>query len=379
MKVLIPIVAVLAVVGGLAAVKANQIGTLIEAGEAMQKAGPPPETVSSAEVRKERWTSTLTSVGSVEAGKGVAISNDSPGIVTRIRFESGDKVKAGQVLVELDTSVERAQLASAEARLGLATTTLNRTRALIKEGVGTGAELDSAEASVKSATAEVSALRGQIARKVIEAPFTGKLGIRNVNVGQYLSPGTAITTLQSEKEEYVDFSLPQQYFDKLRTGLPVNITARETGIDLKGVVAAIDPAVDPVTRSVTLRATTTDPDKKLRPGMFVNVSVALDSQREVVTVPVTSVVYAPYGDSVFVLEDDPKAASAPNAPPTKVARQQFVKLGETRGDFVEALKGLKGNETVVSAGAFKLRNGARVTINNKVGLAPQMDPRPDNR
>lgn len=373
MKVLIPIVAVLAVVGGLAAVKANQIGTLIEAGKAMQKAGPPPETVSSIEVRKDHWASTLASVGSVEAGKGVAISNDSPGIVTRIRFESGDQVKAGQVLVELDTSVERAQLGSAEARMGLATTTLNRTRALIKEGVATGAELDSAEASVKSSTAEVSALRAQIARKVVEAPFSGKLGIRTVNVGQYLSPGTPITTLQSGKEEFVDFSVPQQYFDKLRRGLPVKIVSKESGIDLDGVVAAVDPSVDPVSRSVSLRATTTDPSKKLRPGMFVNVAVKLDSQRDVITLPVTSIVYAPYGDSVFILEDDPKT------PGGKIARQQFVKLGETRGDFVEATKGLQGGETVVSAGAFKLRNGARVSINNKVGLAPKLDPHPANR
>lgn len=373
MKVLIPIVAVLAVVGGLAAVKANQIDTLIDAGKAMQKAGPPPETVSSVDVRKDHWVSTVASVGSVEAGKGVAISNDSPGIVTRIRFESGHQVKAGQVLVELDTSVERAQLASAEARLAFARTTLNRTRALIKEGVSTGAELDSAEANVKSGEAEVSALRGQISRKVVEAPFAGKLGIRAVNVGQYLAPGTSITTLQSEKEEYVDFSLPQQYFDKLRGGLSVKIMAKETGIDLKGVVAAVDPAVDPATRTVTLRASVTDPDKRLRPGMFVNVSVLLDSERDVIAVPVTSIVYAPYGDSVFVLEDDPKT------PGVKVARQQFVKLGETRGDFVEATKGLNAGETVVSAGAFKLRNGARVTINNKIGLAPKMDPRPANR
>ncbi|HEU5072972.1 MAG TPA: efflux RND transporter periplasmic adaptor subunit, partial [Polyangiaceae bacterium] len=234
-------------------------------------------------------------------------------------------------------------------------------------------------ASVKSTTAEVSALRAQISRKVVEAPFAGKLGIRAINVGQYLSPGTSITTLESEKEEYVDFALPQQYFDRLRVGLPVKITAKETGIDLQGVVAAVDPAVDPVNRTVSLRATTSDPNKKLRPGMFVNVSVMLDSQRDVIALPVTAIVYAPYGDSVFVLEDDKKAPADPNAPPAKVARQQFVKLGETRGDFVEVTKGLKGGETVASAGGFKLRNGARVTINNKVGLAPKMDPRPANR
>ena len=373
MKVVIPIVGVLALVGGLAAVKANQIGTLINAGKTMQQAGPPPETVASTVVKKDHWASTLASVGSVEAGKGVAISNDSPGIVTRIRFESGDKVKAGQALVELDTNVERAQLASTQARLGLANTTLVRTRALMKEGVATQAELDSAEAAVKGLTAEVSALRAQIARKVVTAPFSGKLGIRAINVGQYLSPGTTITALQSEKDEYVDFALPQQYLDKLRVGLPVRLTSKESGIDLAGVIAAVDPAVDPGTRSVQLRASTTDPDKRLRPGMFVNVNVMLDKELDVISIPITSVVYAPYGDSVFVIEDDPKA------PGTKLARQQFVKLGETRGDFVEAAKGLKGGETLVSAGAFKLRNGARVTVNNKVGLAPKMDPRPANR
>lgn len=373
LKVVAPIVAVLIAVGGLAAVKVNQIGTLIKAGEAAKKAGPPPETVSTTTAQKDQWAATLAAVGSVEAGKGVAISNDSPGIVTRLHFESGDQVRAGQVLVELDTSVERAQLASAEARLGLATTTLNRTRALIKEGVGTGAELDSAEASVKSATAEVSALRAQIARKIVRAPFSGKLGIRNINIGQYLSPGTSISTLQSAEEDYVDFTLPQQSLEKLRVGLPVHISARAEDLDLDGVVAAVNPTVDPMTRSVTLRASVRDPDKRLRPGMFVNVSVELDDKQQVVIIPVTSVVYAPYGDSIFLVEGEP------NGPAPKVARQQFVKLGETRGDFVEVEKGLTGGELLVSAGAFKLRNGAHVTVNNKVGLAPKLNPSPANR
>lgn len=373
LKVLAPIVVVLVVVAGLVAVKSNQIGTLIKAGEAAKKAGPPPETVSTTTAQKDEWASMLSAVGSVEAGRGVAISNDSPGIVTRIHFESGDRVRAGQVLVELDTSVERAQLASAEARLGLANTTLNRTRALIKEGVGTGAELDSAEANVKSATAEVSALRAQIARKIVRAPFSGELGIRNVNLGQYLSPGTSITTLQSAKEGYVDFTLPQQALEKLRVGLPVRITASAENLNLEGVVAAVDPAVDPTTRTVTLRASLRDPDKRLRPGMFVNVALELDDKQQVVIVPVTSVVYAPYGDSVFLIEGEP------NGPSPKVARQQFVKLGETRGDFVEVEKGLTGGELLVSAGAFKLRNGARVTVNNKVGLAPKLNPSPPNR
>ncbi len=373
MKYFLPILVVLVVVGALAAVKADQISMLMDAGKAAKQAGPPPETVASTKVRRDHWESTLDSVGSVEAGKGVTVSNDASGIVTSIRFESGDKVKAGKVLVELDTSVERAQLASAEVRLGLAQTTLKRTRALVQEGVGTGAELDSAEASVKSASAEANALRAQIARKVVRAPFSGELGIRTVNVGQYLSPGSPVTTLQSDKEQYVDFSLPQQYLERLRVGLPVKIRVKAGDIDLDGVIAAVDPAVNQVTRNVTVRASTTDPKQNLRPGMFVNVTVLLEDTRDVILVPTTSVVYAPYGDSVFLIEEDAKSSSG------KIARQQFVKLGETRGDFVEVDKGLKGDELIVSAGAFKLHNNAPVTVNNKVKIEPKQHPHPPNR
>jgi len=373
MKILIPIVVVLGLVIGLAAVKANQIGTLMKAGEAFKQAGPPPETVSSSKARKDRWRSTLDAVGNVEAGKGVAISNDAPGIVTRIRFESGDKVKAGEVLVELDSSVERAEFASAQARLGLATTTLNRARAMVAQGVGTGAELDSAEAGVKSSSAEVSALGAQIARKVVKAPFGGQLGIRGINVGQYLGPGAPITTLQSEKDAYVDFSLPQQYLPRLAVGLEVTIKSQTSGIDLSGSVRAVNPTVDPATRSVELRASAEDPERRLHPGMFVNVSVHLADQRDVVLVPVTSIVYAPYGDSIFAIEPDAKR------PSELLARQQFVKLGETRGDFVEVTKGLQGEELLVSAGAFKLRNGARIKVNNSVGLKPELKPDVPNR
>jgi membrane fusion protein (multidrug efflux system) len=363
---------VLGLVGGLAAVKANQIGTLIAAGEAAKKAGPPPETVASTPAKKEHWESKLESIGSVEAGKGVAISNDSPGIVTRLFFESGDRVKARTVLAELDTSVERAQLRSAEARLTLAETTLNRTLALVQQGVSTGAELDTAHATLNTTTAEASALRAQIARKLVRAPFAGELGIRTVNVGQYLSPGTVIAELQSEKEQFVDFSLPQQYLKKLRVGLKVKLDVDGAGIDLDGVVAAVSPAVDDATRAVKLRASASDPEKRLRPGMFVTVTVMLDERRELVVVPVTAVVYAPYGDSVFVIEDAKQGGG-------KLAQQQFVKLGKARGDFVEVTKGLKGNELLVSAGAFKLRNGTAITVNNKAQPQPKQRPTPPNR
>src|SRR5690606_28619605 len=372
-RIFVVVISVLVLVGGLISVKASQIGLLIKTGKAAQAAGPPPEVVASAEAKTETWLTRLYSVGNVSAGRGVAISNDAPGLVTRIYFESGDQVKAGAPLVELDTGVERAQLASSQARLELAQTTLARTQALAAEGIATGAELDTAKSTLKSLQAEVAALRAQIARKVIHAPFSGKLGIRSVNLGQYLSPGTALTTLQSDEAEYVDFSLPQEHLEQLRVGLPVELSADASDIRLEGVVAAIEPEVDQVTRAVKLRASAQDPKDRLRPGMFINVKVILDEKREVVTVPVTAVVYAPYGDSVFLIERDPKN------PKRSVAQQQFVRLGETRGDFVEVEEGLKGGVTVVSAGAFKLRNGLPVVINNKVKPEPKLNPNPANR
>jgi membrane fusion protein (multidrug efflux system) len=372
-RILIPIIAVLALVGGLAAIKANQIGLLMKTGQAAEAAGPPPETVSSARVEKDTWRDALQSIGSVVAGRGVTVSNDSPGIVTRIHFDSGDEVKIGKPLVELETRVEQAQLASALARLELAETTLARTRALEAQRVATTAELDSAASTLKTVRAEAAALRAQIARKVVNAPFGGKLGIRLVNVGQYLSPGSPITTLQSSEEEYVDFSFPQEHLDELRVGLPVRLVNGQSELELDGVVAAVDPAVDQVTRSVTLRASTKDAGKRLRPGMFLNVNVMLDRKRDVVVVPATAAIYAPYGDSVFLIEKDPKNGQR------QVARQQFVQLGESRGDFVEVTKGLKGGETIVSVGAFKLRNGLPVKVNNDIELDPKLQPTPENR
>jgi membrane fusion protein (multidrug efflux system) len=372
-RVLIPVLGVLAVVGVLVAIKVNQIGLLIQTGKAAQEKGPPPETVATRPVQTETWNATLSAVGDVEAERGVTISNDSPGIVTKLNFDSGDKVTSGAVLLELETQVERAQLASTEARLELAGTTLRRTTALKVHGVSTEAEVESANAELKRLHAEVAALRAQIDRKVVRAPFGGEIGIRRVNLGQYLAPGSAITTLQSDKEDYVDFALPQEFLGEIRVGLPVRLVAKQAKLELDGVIAAVDPSLDQRTRSVTIRASTVDPERRLRPGMFVNVSVLLDKTRKVTVVPTTAVLYAAYGDSVFVVEAESKTNTR------KVARQQFVRLGETRGDFVEIEKGLTGEETVVVAGAFKLRNGAPITINNEIALDPQLNPQPKNR
>ncbi|MBL8719741.1 MAG: efflux RND transporter periplasmic adaptor subunit [Myxococcales bacterium] len=375
LRVFLPLIAVLALVAGLAAVKAKQIGMLIKAGKAAEAAGPPPEVVNTGLAKQDTWALTLTAVGSVEAVKGVTLSNDAPGIITAIRFESGAEVKAGEVLVELDSSVERAQLGSVLARRELAKTSLERNKALVDKGALPAAQLDGDEATLKSANADAAALQAQIARKTVRAPFAGKLGIRAVNLGQYLNPGTPITMLESKDALYVDFTLPQQKLGQLALGTKVEFHAVGVEGTLAGAIAAIDTNVDPVSRSVRIRATVEDKAQKLRPGMFLDVLVILDKQQQVVAVPATAIVHATYGNSVFVVEDKGTGA---DGKPLKVARQQFVRTGAARGDFVSIEDGLKAGETVVVAGAFKLRNGASIVVNDTVKFDPQLAPKPEN-
>jgi membrane fusion protein, multidrug efflux system len=370
MRYLIAIVLLFAIVGGLGGVKFKQISTLLHAGEVGQKAGPPPEVVGTAVATEESWEGTLSAVGSVAAVRGVAVSNDAPGVVNAIRFESGDRVRAGQVLVELDTSVERAQLASAEARKDLAALGAGRSRQLDKTGAVSKAQLDADESQLKTSAADSTALKAQIDRKTVRAPFAGRLGIRAVNLGQYLNPGTAVTVLESLGAVYVDFSLPQQYLADVRVGTPVRVRVEGSGGELAGSVGAVDPTVDAVTRTIKLRASVPDTLEKLRPGMFVNVTVVRGQKSRVVRVPATAVVHASFGDSLFVVEtkDD-----------RKVARQQFVRLGAARGDFVAIDDGIKPGQEIVTAGAFKLRNGSGIIINNAVGPTPALHPNVDNR
>ncbi len=378
MRYVIAILSLVAVLATLAGVKASQISMLIGAGKSMQKAGPPPEVVSTALVEQQTWEGTLTAVGSVVAAKGVALSNDAAGVVTRLYFESGAAVKQGQILVELDANVERAQLASIRARRDLAGTSLQRTRALVNSGTVAPAQLDTDESALKSLTADESAIGAQIGRKVIRAPFSGRLGIRAVNFGQYLAPGTTITVLEAIQTVYVDFTLPQQQIGSLKVGMLVR--ASEPGHDAPlaaGTISAIEPAVDTVTRSVKVRASLPNKDEKLRSGMFVTVAVVLPEQQSVVAIPSTAVVHASFGDSVFCVDN--KNANGSADKPGKIARQQFVKLGGSRGDFVSVLAGVKPGEEVVTAGAFKLRNGIRLAVNNNVMLDPKLSPQPENR
>ncbi|HEY6562280.1 MAG TPA: efflux RND transporter periplasmic adaptor subunit [Polyangiaceae bacterium] len=384
MRYVLVIVGLLLIVGTLGLIKFSQISSLIAMGEQMQKAGPPPESVGTAVARAEQWEDTLSAVGSVASVKGVALSTEAAGVVTKIRFDSGSTVKQGAILVELDTSVERAQLASARARRDLAKLTAERSRALVASRVISQAQMDATESELKTASTEYNAIQAQIERKVVRAPFTGRLGIRDVNLGQYLNPGTPITVLESQGAVFVDFTLPQQELDNVSVGMPVRLKlGGAQGKELQGKIAAVDPTIDNVSRAIQLRASVPNDTDKLRPGMFVNVSVILPAKKQLVIVPTTSVVHASYGDSVFIVEDkkpgSPGMAKTQDGNVVKIARQQFVRSGEARGDFVAILEGVKPGQPVVSAGAFKLRNGVPIVVNNAVKPEPQLNPRPENR
>jgi membrane fusion protein (multidrug efflux system) len=382
-RYIVAVLGLLLVIGGLVGVKATQISGLIKAGEAFAKAGPPPESVSTEPARELSWEGSISAVGTIGATRGVVLSNDAAGVVKRISFLSGMVAKAGQVLVELDAGVERAQLATAQVRKELAEQNIKRTRALFQGGGISKSQLDNDESAYKTATADIAELQAQIDRKIVRAAFPGRLGICMVNLGQYLSPGTMIATLEALDSVFVDFTLPQQALQSAHVGQVVHVAIRDTdGPGYEGTIAAIDSAVDPSSRSVRIRATVENKEQKLRPGMFANVGVVMPKSGSVVAIPSTSIVRAPYGDSVFVVEapkSEAKGASAPAASGVKQVRQQFVRLGEERGDFVAVLDGVKAGEELVSAGAFKLRNGSRVMVNNKVKPSPELNPQPENR
>ncbi len=373
----------LLVIGILGGLKCAQISTLKAAGSRAQKAGPPPETVNTTVAEEQNWDQTLDSVGSVTAARGVSISNDAAGVVMRINFESGAAVEQGQVLVELDARAERGQLASARAHKKLDATNAGRSRNLAASGSISKAQSDADETQLEASTADMSALVGQIERKIVRAPFRGKLGIRLVNVGQYLSAGTPIAVLESSESDYVDFSLPQQDLARVAVGMPVRISldSGDAGVapgPVEGSLFALDPAIDPTTRNIKLRATIPAEADWLHPGMFVNVSVVEPTKETVVAVPAMALVHASFGDSVFVVEDEKDAAgnavNGPDGKPSKIVRQQFV-----RADFVAIKEGLKPREEVVSAGAFKLRNKMRVRVSTDVQLHPELSPHPPNR
>jgi membrane fusion protein (multidrug efflux system) len=307
--------------------------------------------------------------------------------VQRIAFESGDVVREGQVLLELDSRVERAQLASTVSRRELAEINARRTSHLITTGAVTQAQFDNDDYALKTSVKDVTALQAQIDRKTVRAPFAGRLGIRGVNLGQYLNPGTRITVLEAIDSVFVDFTLPQQNLADVKVGMPVRVTISgatgANGAPADGVIRAIDPEVDSATRAIKLRASVPNHDEKLRPGMFASVAVLLPTKSVGVSIPATALVHAAYGDSVFVVEDRKDETGhllqGESGKPVQVARQQFVKTGEVRGDFVAILDGVAAGTTVVTAGAFKLHNGSPIVVDNTVALGASLTPHPDNR
>ena len=327
---------------------------------AMMAAPPPPATIASAEVQLERWQPFLYSVGSVVATQGVFVTTEVPGQVERILFESGHQVAAGDVILQLDDSVDEADLEGLIAQLNLARLQFERARKLLKDRSVSQSEYDQSRAQLDSAEATVASKRAVIAKKKIRAPFSGQLGIREVDVGEYLSPGARIVPLQALDPVYVDYSLPERHFDQLAVGQGARVEVQAyPGRVFEGSISAINPGIDPGTRSVRLRATLDNPEQLLRPGMFAEVRTVLPARDDIRTLPRTAVTYNPYGESVFVIvEQDGQ----------QVVQNRRIRTGEVRAGRVEILDGLQAGEQVVSAGQVKLRNGQAVNIDNSVTL-----------
>jgi len=363
------LVAVLAAVLG--GVKGLQIDRMIAHGKQFV---PPPETVTTAVASRQTWEAVLTAVGSLAAVQGVTVTAELTGKVVQIDFKPGSLAKAGELLVKQDTSSEEAQLRAAEATVALAKLNLERLGKLLSERTISQSQYDNAEASYKQAVAQADNIRASIAKKTIRAPFAGRLGIRLVNLGQVINEGEAIVSLQSLDPIYVNFSLPQQQLSSIQAGLAIRVTTDALpGEIIEGKITAINPQVDAATRTIRVQATVTNPDERLRPGMYANVAVVLPGREKVLAIPATAVLYAPYSDSVFVLEDKPDPNSGQ---PVKVVRQQFAQLGEKRGDFVAVRSGLKEGDTIVSTGVFKLRNGQTVSVDNSLSPEFQLKPTP---
>ena len=369
-RILIVVIGVVILIAALSAVKALQIRAMIDQGK---KFVPPPETVTTASASSESWETTLTAVGSLAAVQGVTVAAELSGKVVHIAFEPGAPVKKGDLLIRQDTSSEEAQLPGAVAQANQTRTALERDAKMLEENIISQAQYDASVANHEKAKAEADNLRATIGKKTIRAPFSGRLGIRQVNLGQILKEGDPIVTLQSLDPIYVNFTLPQQELARLRTGLPVRVTSDAMpGRTIEGRITAVNPLVDAETRNVQLQATVANREERLRPGMFVNVAVGLPARRNVIAIPAAAVLYAPYGDSVFVVGNDNTGKGG------KVLRQQFVRLGEKRGDFVAVTHGLKEGENIVSTGVFKLRNGQAVVVDNRLAPKFQKAPRPEN-
>lgn len=366
-KIVLAALLVVLTFGGLAGIKALQIMTMIKAGESM---GAYAETVDVRSVEIEQWEQSLNSIGTVAPINGTTIRSEAEGVIQEILFRPGSRVEKGAILVQLDAEVEQAQLNVALAALQLAKTNVGRIRELHERRSVSDAELDRAEAEFAGAEATVANLQAMVNKRTIRAPFTGRLGVREISLGDYINKGQNIVTLQSYDQVYVDMEFPQNKISFLSEGMEVRITTDAwPEATFTGELTALNPDVNPATRSISVQATFDNPDGKLLPGMFVNVTVVRPEKREVIVVPKSTILHANYGDTVFVV-------GASDVEGMEKVHQQIVRLGESRGDFVEVTEGLEGKEEVVSAGAFKLREGSLITRSSVGTVEPEKNPTP---
>ena len=370
-RMLLMLIVAAAAIGGLGYFKLRQVQAAVKS----HAFTPPPEAITTIVVKQETWPSTLSVVGTLNAIHGVTVSADLPGTVDQIKFDSGKWVQEGEVLVQLDTRQERAQLAAMKAQQDLAKINYDRMQQLVNEGVISRMDYDKAMADQRQTEANTAEIKAAIDRKTIRAPFSGVLGIRQVNLGQYLAAGSPIVPLQSLDPIYVNFNVPQQIVGRMQAGRNVRISSDNLpGTTFTGRVNAVDSVVDQSTRNVQVQATLANPGGKLRPGMFVQVEVGVGEQRTVFPLPASAISYAPFGDSVFVLSD----LKSPTGETYRGVRQQFVKVEGARGDQVGVISGLKPGDEVVTSGVFKLRNGAAVAVNNKIQPGNDPAPKPED-
>jgi membrane fusion protein (multidrug efflux system) len=367
LKTVITVVILAVVIGSLIGLKAIQVGEIMAAIPNLQ---PPPASVSTTRVRSMEWSVESSAIGTITPVQGVMLSVESAGIITELAFESGQFVSQGDLLLKLDTRSEAAQLAAANAAADLAKISLDRSQQLLGRKTISQAEFDAADAGYKQAIANVANIEAAIEKKRVIAPFDGRLGIRRVNLGEYLTPGAEVVSLQSTDPIYTNFYLPQRDLAYLKVGLEVAIdTDAFPGLVKTGKISAIAAEVDGVTRMVEVQATLPNPDGQLAAGMFVNVRIARDAPRQVSAVPASAVIYASFGNSIYVVEPDESGEGF-------IATQKFVRLGERRGDFVEVLEGLELGDRVVSAGGLKLMSGAPVIIHDGTEPEAQLQPTP---
>ncbi|MGB5987331.1 MAG: efflux RND transporter periplasmic adaptor subunit [Desulfobacterales bacterium] len=373
-RVVLTLLFLLIVAGALGFIKGLQFGRMTAHSESFV---PPPQTVTVSEVNPGEWSSALRAVGSVEAVQGVVVTAELPGKVERILLIPGAQAEAGQLLLQQDVSVEQAQLRAAESEVVLARKNLERTESLSRQKLAPKADLDQRRAALDQALAQVDLIRATIAQKTIRAPFSGRLGIRQVNLGEVLTSGQPIASLQALDPIFVNFYLPQQDLAQLEAGLGVEVRSEALkGEAMTGTISAVNPDVDSNSRNIQVQATVANARERLRPGMYVTLEVLLPVKTSVLTIPATAVQYAPYSDSVFVVE--PAGEGENSQEPSLVLRQQFVQLGEQRGDFVAVTQGLEAGQTIVSTGVFKLRNGQSVVVDNRLAPDFQLNPDPND-